>query len=111
MQHDPSPPSQAQSVPGAQRPAPSAAAWEDWIGDFLLACDAAQAAGRATALRDPRSAAVAIGAFAFLLSDMTIALYRFGHVSWPVDQATLPTYYLAQGLIAFFVLPRKPSNV
>ena len=37
---------------------------------------------------------------------MTIALFKFGHVGWPVDQWTLPTYYLAQGLIAFFVLPR-----
>ena len=66
---------------------------------------------KATALRDRPAAAVAIGAFAFLLSDMTIALYRFAHVSWPAEQATLPTYYLAQGLIAFFVLPRGRSNV
>ncbi len=76
----------------------------------VLACDAAQAAGRATVLRDWRAIAVAIGAVLFMLSDMTIALYRFGHVGWPVDQATLPTYYLAQGLIAFFVLPRAASR-
>ena len=41
-----------------------------------------------------------------MVSDMTIALFKFGHVGWPVDQWTLPTYYLAQGLIAFCVLPR-----
>ena len=42
---------------------------------------------------------------------MTIALFKFGHVGWPADQWTLPTYYLAQGLIAFCVLPRsRPDN-
>ena len=76
----------------------------------IVACDAAQATGRATVLGDRRALAVAIGAVFFMLSDMTIALYRFGHVGWPVDQATLPTYYLAQGLIAFFILPRSPSH-
>ncbi len=75
----------------------------------VVACDAAQATGRATVVGDRRAIAVAIGAVVFMLSDMTIALYRFGHVGWPVDQATLPTYYLAQGLIAFFILPRSPS--
>ncbi len=76
----------------------------------VVACDAAQATGRATVLGDRRAIAVAIGAVFFMLSDMTIALYRFGHVGWPVDQATLPTYYLAQGLIAFFILPRSSSH-
>ena len=42
-----------------------------------------------------------------MLSDMTIALIKFGNVGWPADQWTLPTYYLAQGLIAFYVLPRR----
>ena len=59
----------------------------------VVACDAAQATGRATVVGDRRAIAVAIGAVVFMLSDMTIALYRFGHVGWPVDQATLPTYY------------------
>ncbi len=68
---------------------------------------AAQAAGRAIILRDRPAAAVAIGALLFMLSDITIALIKFAHVDWPADQWTLPTYYLAQGLIAFCVLPRK----
>ena len=54
-----------------------------------------------------RSRAAAI---LFMLSDMTIALAKFANVGWPVDQWTLPTYYLAQGLIAFFVLPRAPER-
>ncbi len=45
-----------------------------------------------------------------MLSDMTIALSKFGDVGWPVDQWTLPTYYLAQGLIAFCVLPREARS-
>ena len=57
-------------------------------------------------LRDPAAVAVAAGAILFMLSDMTIALFKFGHVGWPADLWTLPTYYLAQGLIAFCVLPR-----
>ena len=41
----------------------------------------------------------------------TIALFKFGHVGWPADQWTLPPYYLAQGLIAFCVLPRsRPAD-
>ena len=72
----------------------------------ILACDAAQATGRATVKRNGAAAAVAAGAILFMLSDMTIALFKFGHVGWPVDLWTLPTYYAAQGLIAFFVLPR-----
>ena len=72
----------------------------------ILACDAAQATGRATLLRSRAAVAVATGAILFMLSDMTIALVKFGHVGWPADQWTLPTYYLAQGLIAFCVLPR-----
>ena len=40
------------------------------------------------------------------LSINFIALDKFGHVGWPADQWTLPTYYLAQGLIAIWALPR-----
>jgi sterol desaturase/sphingolipid hydroxylase (fatty acid hydroxylase superfamily)/uncharacterized membrane protein YhhN len=72
----------------------------------VVACDAAQAVGRATVLRESAAVAVGVGGVFFMLSDMTIALFKFGDVGWAVDQWTLPTYYLAQGLIAFFVLPR-----
>jgi alkylglycerol monooxygenase len=70
----------------------------------------AQAAGRATVLRDLPAVLVAVGAAVFMASDLTLALATFGATSWPVDQATLPTYYCAQGLIAFFILPRGSSN-
>jgi sterol desaturase/sphingolipid hydroxylase (fatty acid hydroxylase superfamily)/uncharacterized membrane protein YhhN len=70
----------------------------------IIALDVAQAAGRATRLRDAAAIAVAVGAALFMASDLTIALWKFA--AWPVDQWTLPTYYLAQGLIAFCVLPR-----
>ena len=73
----------------------------------VISLMAAQAIGRAITLREGAAAAVAAGAFVFMLSDITIALDKFGNVDWPADQWTLPTYYLAQGLIAFFVLPRS----
>jgi uncharacterized membrane protein YhhN len=73
----------------------------------VISLMAAQAIGRAITLREGAAAAVAAGAFVFMLSDITIALDKFGNVGWPADQWTLPTYYLAQGLIAFFVLPRS----
>jgi sterol desaturase/sphingolipid hydroxylase (fatty acid hydroxylase superfamily)/uncharacterized membrane protein YhhN len=73
----------------------------------VVACDAAQAAGRGTVLRNRAALAVGIGGVLFMLSDMTIAIFKFGDVGWAVDQWTLPTYYLAQGLIAFCVLPRQ----
>jgi sterol desaturase/sphingolipid hydroxylase (fatty acid hydroxylase superfamily)/uncharacterized membrane protein YhhN len=58
----------------------------------VIALMAAQAIGRAIALRAGAAAAVAAGAFIFMLSDMTIALAKFGNVGWPADQWTLPTY-------------------
>jgi alkylglycerol monooxygenase len=67
---------------------------------------AAQACGRASVLKDRAAFAVAAGAVVFMVSDATIALTKFSPVDWPLDQWTLPTYYLAQGLIAFFILPR-----
>src|SRR5271166_362694 len=76
----------------------------------VIALMAAQAAGRATVVRDGAAFAVAAGAFIFMLSDLTIALSKFGSVAWPADQWTLPTYYLAQGLIAFCVLPRRSKG-
>ncbi len=75
----------------------------------VIACDAAQACGRASRLRDRAAVAVAAGTLFFLVSDFTLALYKFAHPGWPVDLWTLPTYYVAQGLIAFFVLPRSKS--
>jgi uncharacterized membrane protein YhhN len=76
----------------------------------VVACDAAQAAGRATVLRDRAAVAVGVGGILFMLSDMTIAIFKFGEAGWAVDQWTLPTYYLAQGLIAFCVLPRQTGG-
>lgn len=73
----------------------------------VIAVMVAQAAGRATRLRDGASAAVALGAALFLLSDLTIALTKFAGAGSTADQWTLPMYYLAQGLIAFCVLPRQ----
>ncbi len=72
----------------------------------VIALMAAQAAGRAAALNDRAAIAVATGALMFMVSDTTLALAKFSGVGWPADQWTLPTYYLAQGLIAFCVLPR-----
>jgi alkylglycerol monooxygenase len=72
----------------------------------VIALMAGQAAGRAIALRDGAAALVAAGALIFMASDITIALAKFANAGWPADQWTLPTYYFAQGLIAFFVLPR-----
>ena len=73
----------------------------------VISLMAAQAIGRAIVLGAGAAFAVAAGAFIFMLSDLTIALDKFGNVGWPADQWTLPTYYLAQGLIAFCVLPRE----
>jgi alkylglycerol monooxygenase len=58
----------------------------------VISLMAAQAIGRAIALRAGAATAVAAGAFVFMLSDMTIALVKFGDVGWPADQWTLPTY-------------------
>ena len=77
----------------------------------VIACDAAQACGRATILRNGAAIAVAAGALLFMASDLTLALYRFRNPGWPVDLWTLPTYYAAQGLIAFFILPRTAAEV
>jgi sterol desaturase/sphingolipid hydroxylase (fatty acid hydroxylase superfamily)/uncharacterized membrane protein YhhN len=76
----------------------------------MLGLMVAQAAGRASVLRAGASVLVAVGAGFFMVSDLTLALATFHASAWPVDQATLPTYYLAQGLIAFFILPRGSSD-
>jgi sterol desaturase/sphingolipid hydroxylase (fatty acid hydroxylase superfamily)/uncharacterized membrane protein YhhN len=77
---------------------------------IVIALMALQAFGRASVLRDRAAVAVAAGALVFMVSDATIALTKFSGVDWPLDQWTLPTYYLAQGLIAFFILPRTRSE-
>ena len=76
----------------------------------MLGLMVAQATGRATVLRDRAAVLVAVGAAVFMASDLTLALATFGVTNWPVDQATLPTYYCAQALIAFFILPRGSSD-
>jgi alkylglycerol monooxygenase len=77
---------------------------------IVIALMAAQASGRASVLKERAAVAVAAGALIFMLSDATIALSKFSRVNWPLDQWTLPTYYLAQGLIAFFILPRTRTE-
>ncbi|HEY1453291.1 MAG TPA: lysoplasmalogenase, partial [Roseiarcus sp.] len=76
----------------------------------VIALMAGQAAGRAIRLRDAAATLVAAGALIFMASDMTIALAKFADAGWPADQWTLPTYYLAQGLIAFFVFRRGSAG-
>jgi alkylglycerol monooxygenase len=72
----------------------------------VIALMAAQAAGRASVLGDRAAIAAAAGALMFMVSDTTLALAKFSHAGWLADQWTLPTYYLAQALIAFCVPPR-----
>ncbi len=77
----------------------------------VVALMASQAVGRATVLRSRAALAVGAGGVLFMISDMTIALTKFAAVAW-AGQWTLPTYYLAQGLIAFFILPRaRPASL
>ncbi len=76
----------------------------------VVALMASQAVGRATVLRSRAALAVGAGGVLFMISDMTIALTKFAAIAW-AGQWTLPTYYLAQGLIAFFILPRaRPAQ-
>jgi sterol desaturase/sphingolipid hydroxylase (fatty acid hydroxylase superfamily)/uncharacterized membrane protein YhhN len=66
---------------------------------------AAQAIGRATALRDRASLAVAAGAGFFMLSDSLLATHKF---AFPLPMAqfwVLATYYVAQLLIACNAVP------
>jgi sterol desaturase/sphingolipid hydroxylase (fatty acid hydroxylase superfamily)/uncharacterized membrane protein YhhN len=65
----------------------------------VISMMAAQAIGRATALRDPASARVALGACVFMVSDSLIAINKF---VTPVELSSLwilATYYAAQMLI------------
>ncbi len=66
----------------------------------VIALMAAQAVGRALVLRDKASAAVAVGACFFMLSDSLLATNKF---AFPLPMAqfwVLTTYYVAQLLIA-----------
>lgn len=66
---------------------------------LVIALMAAQAIGRAGALRDPASVGVAIGAGFFMLSDALLAINRFA-TPLPMAQFwVLATYYTAQVLI------------
>lgn len=66
---------------------------------LVIALMAAQAIGRATALRDTPSLLVAIGAGFFMLSDSLLATNRFV-MPLPMAQVwVLSTYYAAQALI------------
>ena len=76
----------------------------------VIALMAAQAVGRASALRTPGAVAVAAGACIFMLSDSLIAINRFVQ---PIELSSwwiLSTYYLAQVLIVDQVLPTRPNN-
>ena len=66
---------------------------------LVIALMAAQAIGRATVLRDPASAAVAVGAGFFMLSDALLAINRFAQPLPMASFAVLATYYVAQVLI------------
>ena len=82
------------------------------VGSYvaMLGLMVAQAAGRASVLKTRAAILVAVGAGVFMASDLTLAMAKFAGAAGSVDQATLPAYYLAQGLIAFFILPRGWSN-
>jgi sterol desaturase/sphingolipid hydroxylase (fatty acid hydroxylase superfamily) len=66
---------------------------------IVIACMAAQAIGRATALKDANAIGVAAGALVFMLSDSLLAIDKFA-VPLPMAQfLVLATYYAAQVLI------------
>ena len=71
----------------------------------VIAVMAAQAIGRAAALRDPASLAVAIGAVFFMASDTLLALNRFWQPLPMAQFWVLATYYVAQTLIAVNARP------
>jgi sterol desaturase/sphingolipid hydroxylase (fatty acid hydroxylase superfamily)/uncharacterized membrane protein YhhN len=75
----------------------------------VIALMAAQAIGRAVALKDAASMGVAVGAVFFMLSDSLLAINRFA-VPLPMAQFfVLATYYFAQLLIA--LNSRPPAGV
>ncbi len=70
----------------------------------------AQAIGRAAVQRDSRSAAVALGACVFMLSDSLIAINRFVQPLPLVSLWVLSSYYLAQVLMVHNARPAAPHN-
>ena len=80
---------------------------------LVIALMAAQAIGRATTLRDAPSLLVAVGAGFFMLSDSLLATNRFV-TPLPMAQVwVLSTYYAAQVLIVWGMLPsvaRVPAD-
>ena len=75
----------------------------------VIALMAAQAIGRAAVLRTPASVAVAVGAGFFMLSDSLLAINRFVQPLPLSGLWVLSSYYAAQVLIAFHILPRNPA--
>lgn len=66
----------------------------------------AQALGRALSLGCKAAALVAFGALAFVVSDTCLALNLFAGAGEVAERLVLPTYWLAQALIAFNVLSK-----
>ncbi|KAB2919781.1 MAG: hypothetical protein F9K29_04115 [Hyphomicrobiaceae bacterium] len=72
----------------------------------VIALMAMQAIGRATVHRSGASIAVAAGALFFMASDTALAINKFVASDATLAALVLPTYYTAQALISFYVLPR-----
>ncbi len=72
----------------------------------VIACMAAQAAGRAAVLRDAPSRWVAVGACFFMLSDALLATNRFVSPLPLASLWVLGTYYAAQMLIVRHARPK-----
>jgi alkylglycerol monooxygenase len=76
----------------------------------VIALMTAQAIGRAAVQRDMASAAVALGACVFMLSDALIAINRFVQPVPLVALWVLATYYTAQILIVHNARPRAATT-
>ncbi len=77
---------------------------------MVICLMAAQAIGRASRLRNPGAALVALGACVFMASDTLIAINRF---VTPVALSSLwilASYYLAQTLIVFHMPAARPET-
>jgi sterol desaturase/sphingolipid hydroxylase (fatty acid hydroxylase superfamily)/uncharacterized membrane protein YhhN len=75
----------------------------------VIALMAAQAIGRATALRDKASVAAAAGAGFFMLSDSLLATNKFAFALPMAQFWVLASYYVAQLLITFNARPGLQS--
>ena len=74
----------------------------------VIALMAAQALGRANALRDRASVLVGVGACFFMLSDTLLALNRFVTPLPMAQLGVLTTYYLAQCLMVGGLIRSRP---